>query len=222
MILFGGCKPFGAAITASAGWTELTAGGGTNGTTAPTTDLGSVAWKTFYREWQSGDAAPTISFSTGDTALGVIKAFSKTAATWETPVAAKGSDTTSGTGFSLTMDVDIGISANDMLAHFAFIAGNNSTFGTPTITATSATIGTVTEHPATEGTTVTGTDCEASASHALCTAGPSSAAPVCGWTLSVAQTGAGSIVRLREVAVAGDPPKPIRRVLQAVNRASTY
>lgn len=199
MVMFVGCKPFNATIVTPTGWTALAAGGGANGTTAASADLGSVLWATLYREWVSGDTAQTLSITTGDTALGVIHAFSKSASmAWEVPVAAKGSDTTSGTAFSLTMDLNPGITTNDMLVHGAVIAGNNATFGTPTMTAASATIGAVTESPATEGTTATGTDLEASASYASCTAGTASAAPVCAWTLSVAQTGGGSIARLRE------------------------
>ena len=200
-ILFVGCKPFGATINTPAGWTALAAGSGTNGSVANAIDLGSVRWAIFWRDWQSGDAAPTVSVTTGNVTLAVIRGFDKGAGdTWEAPVAGKGSDTTSGTGFSIASDVDLGIAAGDFIAHGAVIAGNNATFGTPTLTATGCTFGAVTESPATEGATATGNDLEASASYAECTAGPSSAAPVAGWTLSVAQTGGGSIVRLRVAA----------------------
>ncbi len=118
------------------------------------------------------------------------------------------------------MDANPGIGIDDMLVHAAVLAGDNATLATPTITATSATIGTVTISPATAGTTGVGNDLAASASHALCTAGTATAAPVCGWTLSVAQTGGGSIVRLREPG----PPstRPFIVVRQAIQRASIY
>lgn len=207
MLLYVGSKPFSATINTPAGWTEIAAAGGTNGTVANGVDVGSVAWKTFFRLWQSGDANPSVSVTTGNATLSVIKSFSKQSANnWVTPPGAKGSDTTSGTAFSLTMDVNPGVTSGDMLATFATIAGNNATFGTPTLTAAGATIGTVTESPASEGSTAAGNDLESSASHALCTAGTASAAPVVGWTLSVAQTGGGSLVRLREIVPAVATP----------------
>lgn len=116
-------------------------------------------------------------------------------------------DTSSGTGFSCTMGSDIGITAGDALVSYSYLPGNNSTFGTPTLTATGVTMGTVTENPATEGTTSTGLDCEASASTALPSAGPSSAAAVVGWTLSVAQTGMSNLIRIRETAGGGGPAR---------------
>jgi hypothetical protein len=96
------------------------------------------------------------------------------------------------------MGSDIGITAGDAVVSYSFIAGNNATFGSPTLAATGVTFGTVSENPATEGTTTTGYDCEASASTALPSAGPSSAAAVVGWTLSVAQTGMSNLNRIRE------------------------
>jgi hypothetical protein len=200
MILFVGSKPFSDTINTPSGWTLLSAGEGTNGSVASGVDVGSVHWATFYRLWQSGDASPTVSITSGNVTLACINGFSKDGGmNWDTPVAAKGSDTSSGTDFSLTFDADPGITANDMLVMGFVIAGNNSTFGLPTLTAASATIGTVTESPAVEGATATGNDLEATAAYALCTAGTGTAAPVGGSTLSVAQTGGGSIVRLREV-----------------------
>lgn len=198
MVLFVGCKPFNATIATPTGWTPISGGSGTNGSTASGIDTGSVRWATFYRDWVSGDAAPTVSITSGNVALAVINGFQKGAGeVWMGPTASSGSDTSSGTGFSLTMSANPGVTVNDMLVTGSVIAGDNATFGTPTITATSATIGSVTESPATEGTTLTGNDLEASASYALCTAGTGTAAPVVGWTLSVAQTGGGSLVRLR-------------------------
>ncbi len=198
MVLFVGCKPFGATIVQPTGWTEIAAAGGNNGSTGSGIDSGSVAWKHFYREFVAGDAAPVVSITSGNVSLAVINGFTKTAGAWVTPVGDKGSDTSSDTAFSLTMASDIGIAANDSLLSGAVIAGNNATFGTPTCTAAGATISTPTESPATEGTTATGNDLEASAFFTTCTAGTSSAAAVVGWTLSVAQTGGGGLVRLRE------------------------
>jgi hypothetical protein len=198
MVMFVGCKPFNAAIVTPAGWAVLTAGSGANGSTGSGIDTGSVLWATFYKEFVSGDTAPTVTVTSGNVSLGCINGFTKAATeSWIEPAAGKGSDTTSGTGYSITSDVNMGITSGDYVLHGSVIAGNNSTFGTPTLTATSATMAASTESPATEGSTATGNDLEASCAYSSCTAGTSSAAPVGGWTLSVAQTGGGSITRLR-------------------------
>lgn len=200
-VLFIGCKPYSATINTPNGWTPITDTNGTNGTTANGTDVGSVHVAAFYRIWQSGDSNPTISITSGNTALACIHRLRPTAgSTIQTPVGHRGSDTSSGTGFSCTMGADIGITAGDAIVSYSYIAGNNATFGTPTLAATGVTFGTVTENPATEGSTTTGYDCEASASTALPSAGPSSAAAVVGWTLSVAQTGMANLIRIREIA----------------------
>jgi hypothetical protein len=200
-VLFIGCKPYSATINTPNGWTPITNTSGTNGTTANGTDVGSVAVAAFYRIWQTGDGNPTISITSGNTALACIHRFRPTAgSTINTPVGHRGSDTSSGTGYAATMGSDIGITVGDAVVSYTFIAGNNSTFGTPTLSATGVTFGTVTENPATEGSTTTGLDSEASASTALPSAGPSSAAAVVGWTLSVAQTGMSDLIRIREIA----------------------
>lgn len=199
MILFVGCKPYTATINVPAGWTLIEGTDGANGTTASSIDLGSVLWKAMYRSWVSGDAAPTVSITSGNVSLGVIHGFLPTSGSkFHIPVGAKGSDTSSGVALLLTMDVDFGIDAGDMLVNGAVIAGNDAIFSLPTITAAGATFSAATESPATEGTTTTGNDLEASAFWATCSTGPSIAAAVAGWTLSAVQTGGGSLVRIRE------------------------
>jgi hypothetical protein len=202
-VLFIGSKPYTTTINTPSGWTPITNTNGTNGTVANATDAGSVHVAAFYRIWQSGDANPTISITSGNTALAVIHRFRPTAGyTIDAPVGQKGTDVTSGTGFSCTMGSDIGITAGDAVVAYSYLPGNNATFATPTLSATGVTFGTVTENPATEGATATGLDCEASASTALPSAGPSSAAAIVGWTLSVAQTGMSNLVRIRETIIA--------------------
>lgn len=198
-VLFIGCKPFSATINTPSGWTAITNTAGANGTTGAGVDTGSVQVAAFFRRWVSGDANPAVSITLGNVGLGVLHRFRpEPAYRLLDPVGDKGSDTTSGTGFSCTIGADIGIDKNDAVSAFSYIAGNNATFGTPTLSATGVTFGTVTETPATEGTTTTGNDAEASASVAFPTAGPSTAAAVVGWTLSVAQTGMSVLVRVRQ------------------------
>ena len=205
-VIYIGSKPYSATINTLAGWTLIAGTNGSNGTVANNTDVGSVVWAAFYRYWVAEDtASPSFSITNGNVTLGLCVRFRPTSGyRINTPVGCKGSDNTSGTGFSLTMDANPGITTADVLSTFSTIAGDNSTFGTPTITATGATIGTVTESPATEGTSTTGYDLEASASTAVVSSGDASAAPVVGWTLSVAQTGGGAFVRIRETASPDD------------------
>jgi len=207
-VYYYGVKPYNTTVTDPSGWTLITNTDGTNGTTASGTDVGSIKQGAYYRYWQSGDTAnPSIVFTGGNVGLGVIIRFRPTAgSTIDTPVGEKGSDVSSGTGYSATMGSDIGITVGDAVASFTTIAGNDATFGSQTLSAAGVTFGTVTENPATEGTTSSGNDLEASASTALPSAGPSSAAAVVGWTLSAAQTGITALVRIREtVSAAGHP-----------------
>lgn len=217
MILFVATKPYNRTINEPTGWTRIGTQQ-TNGTTSSSADLGSVTWSVFYREWQSGDAAPTVSITNGNSSLGVIHGFTKTASAWITPTAYFGSDTSSGTDYAATMAGSSGnLAAGDYVIHNTVIAGNNATFDTPTLTATDATFGTVTEHPSTEGSTATGFDLEASAARATVNSGTASADAVVGWTLSVAQTGGSALVRLREdvTTVTGTSSDEITQTLSA-------
>lgn len=217
-VLFIGCKPSAATINTPSGWTAIPNTNGTNGVVANGVDVGSVAVAAFYRRWVSGDANPTISITLGNVALAVIHRFRPTTGfSILTPVGEKGSDNTSDTAFSCTMGSDIDIKIDDAVVGYSYIAGDSATFGTPTLSATGVTFGTVTEAPATEGTTTTGNDAEASAMTAIPTAGRSSAAAVVGWTLSAAQTGMSNLIRVRE-----EPAFRLNRLLvnQTLRRAS--
>jgi len=199
-VLYFGVKPYTTTVTPPSGWTLIPNTDGTNGTVGSGTDVGSIKQAAYYRYWQSGDpTTPSVGFSGASVGLGVIIRFRPTAGkTINVPVGDKGSDVSSGTDYAATMGADIGITVGDAVVSFTTIAGNNSTFGSPTLSATGVTFGTVTENPATEGSTSSGDDLEASGSTALPSAGPSSAAAVVGWTLSVAQTGMTALVRIRE------------------------
>jgi hypothetical protein len=198
-IIFVGSKPYNTTHSTPTGFTLISGTNATNGTVANGVDVGSVHMSAFYRRFVTGDTAPSCGVTSGNVALGVCYRFRpSTGFSLYNPVGAYGSDTTSGTGFSCTMASNIGIDAGDALVAASVIAGDNSTFGTPTLTATGVTMGTVTENPATEGTTTGGNDLEASGMSALPSAGPASAAAVVGWTLSVAQTGMSVLARVRE------------------------
>jgi len=203
-ILFIGGKPYDLTRNAPSGWTLITGTDGTNGSTASGTQVGSVAWAAYYRVWQSGDSNPTISWTGGFPTMAVIHRLRPASGyTIGTPAGTKGQDTSSGTGYSATMSADPGITTGDVLIHYTVTPNNLATFASPTITATSATIGTVTENPASEITTTTGADGSASAATATVTSGTATAAPVCAWTLGAASTGGSAFVRIRQSASAG-------------------
>ena len=201
MLLYVGCKPFSATINTPSGWTLIPGTDGQNGTVANGVDVGSVRWAIFYRLWLSGDANPTISVTSGNVSLAVIKSFSKALSNWVTPAGGKGSDNTSDPNLFIQTDASPGMAiVNDMLVTFTTIAGNNATFGSPTISSADLVTDTVIESPATEGTTATGNDLESSSSHALVVSSVETDVPAIGWTLSAAQTGGGAFARLRESA----------------------
>jgi hypothetical protein len=221
MLLFLGCKPFNATIGSITGWTEIAAAGGTSGTTPVTAaGTGSVLWKVFYREWQSGDANPSISITSGDVSLAAIKSWQKTGSGWEVPAGCQDADTDNTTTITLAMDVNPGITSGDMLDSAVWACDNGGALTAPSITATDATIDTATESPATQGTTALGSDLEASSCHAGCTAGTASAAPTVQWTIGTAEIDiGGGLVRLRESAGGGGTSlRPSTRTLMGVGR----
>ena len=210
MVLFVGCKPFSATIVEPTGWTLIPGSDGADGTVANVGGAGSVLWAAFQRAWQSGDAAPVVTITSGSISGGVTHGYSKGAGTWDV-AAAKGSDAVSDTALSLTMDADPGITAGDHLAGFAIIP-DNQTMVTPTLTAASATIGTPNKQPATSLSTASAEDLAATGLEVACTAGTATAAAVQGWTLGGAETGGGCLVRLRESA--GGGATILRQMLQ--------
>ena len=219
-VIYAGGKPYTTTFTDPGGWTLITNTDGTNGTVASGTDVGSIIQKAYYRYWQSGDTDPTITFTGGNVFLGCIHRFRPTAgSTIDTPVGGREGDVLSGTAYSAAVS-GIDIDANDAIVTYTTIAGNNATFDTPTLSATGVTFGTVSESPATEGSTSSGNDLEASASTALPSAGPSSSGTTIGWTLSFAQTGLSALVRIRESAAATTAQKKTLIINQAVNRAA--
>ena len=202
-IAYIGLKPYTVSPSVTtAGWNAVPNTAGTNGTTASGIDTGSVSWGAWYKVLESGDT--NVSFSIGGVNVGLmgLTVFeSTTSSSWDIPTGGKGSDTSSGTGFSITSDTSIALRTGDMLFGQSYLPGNDATFGTPTLTASGLTVASPTEEPATEGSTASGQDFESSAMYAEITAGSATVAPVMGWTLSANQTGGGAIVRIREMAV---------------------
>jgi len=110
-----------------------------------------------------------------------------------------GSDTTAGASFSVTAAADPGITLDDLVLAFAgWDVATASSGSAETISATGATIGTVTERA--DGSTTAGFDLRRVIWSAACTAGTSSAAPVITATSAASVTGVGVVLRVRELA----------------------
>lgn len=198
LVLFVGAKPYYATINTPSGWTAV----GTqqaNGTTANAEDAGSVTWAVFYKIAGASESAPTVSVTSGNIAHATIQCLTKTKARWWPPTAYFGNDTSSGTSFSLTMSGSSGaITAGDYLLAHALIPGDNATFGTVAISASGATIGTVSKNPGGDHSSFLGQDIAGTCAGATVSSGTASADAVVSSTLSTVQTGGGSLVRIRE------------------------
>lgn len=197
MVLFVGAKPYTASIQTPSGWTRI-GSLQTNGTTASGADSGSVTWGVFYKIAGASEGSTTVSVTSGNISLGCAFGFSRTMGAWITPTAYFGSDVSSGTDYSITGASSSGnLTANDMLLHASFLNGDITTATSPTLSATSLTIGTVTEAPNQYGT-ATGDNAAGISAYASATSGTSSADIIAGFTLGQTRTGGGVVVRLRE------------------------
>lgn len=131
------------------GWTyrgSLSGGGGTFGDGA-----GPRMLAFWTKELVLGEEAPsvTISNATGSEITGAVIGFTKGASeSWNVSDASFQEDTSSGTSVSATVADDIGVTSGDFLVGAASLAstgGSASFFSSWGLSATSATIGTVTE-----------------------------------------------------------------------------
>lgn len=199
MIAYMGLKPPTADPTVTtAGWTLIPNTASNNGATASGVDTGSVRWSAYYKFFATGDTTVSWALTGVNVSLRTIHVFySTTSDSWCIPIGRSGSDTSSGTDFALVMSA-MDLQTNDTLLGYSSLPGDNATFGTPTLTGTGLTFAAPTEDPATEGTTASGQDFESTAMYAAITAGKGDVAVTMGWTLSVAQTGGGCLIRLRE------------------------
>lgn len=199
MVLFVGAKPYNCTIGTPAGWTAIHAQQ-TNGSTASSVDDGSVTWRSFYRIKESGDGDPAVTVTSGNVTLAVVHAYSKTKAVWKAPTAYHGSDTSSGSNLNLTFSSSSGaLTSGDELISCMVLPTDTPNPASPAISATSATIGTVTESPSTDGSSTNGDDLRASTATASVTAGTSSADATGSWAFLTTTTGGGALIRLREV-----------------------
>lgn len=194
MYLFARWKDF--SITATvANWTELEEF--TDGAVSSGNGVGSVKVACWYRDWQSGDANPTIDFSVSPTTASVvIKVMAKDADdVWLTPVArtaALGWTTSSQTtSASATVDVP----SSSVVMGLVGLRDDSATMTRPTNgidDSTSAITwnGNYVESPATHHSTATGDDGAADLGYRLVTIGATGVTLRMTGTISATETGA--------------------------------
>jgi hypothetical protein len=216
----------GAAPATPSGWTAPANNQGSGGAGASGIDTGETVVTAFVKELAGteGGTSVSVTITGNNSACGAIFEFSRSGGASWGYTCTYGADTTGGTTtISITGAADIGIATGDMVL-FGF--GKNSdtyVFGSHTLTATGATIGSVTERI--DAQTANGDDCGLLAFTGACTSGTSSAAPVAGATANSSNTdspaGAGVFVRLYEVSgalstpyVSVLPQRIIRRALR--------
>jgi hypothetical protein len=208
MLCFYGTKPYNDSPTINNSWTDL--GSATDGTTAAGNDVGSMQIRVFYKIHTGSETDPTITNSTNNVSGAVITGFRKSASmAWATPVGSGGGDATAGTGFSVTIASNPGITSGDWLAAYAAIRSDAGTQSGIGITEPSLSFGSFTEDPATDLATISGGDMAMSGGYVNVTAGTATVAPTYSSTLAANHTGSAFIVRLREVA----PPTALKDMI---------
>ena len=181
--------------TTPASWTRVSSnlvGTGTQG--AGVGQLRVTVWVREAASALSGTQAVTI--TSGLVAMAGMTLWRRGASETWAYAPAFGHDITSATSFSVTALYDPGLIAGDMVIAHAATAGN-FTASAQTLTATGATIGSVTEQQ--DAGSATGNDLALHIVTGSVTAGASTAPPVLAETLSGASTGGVYFLRLRAV-----------------------
>lgn len=174
--------------TSTSGWTKL--GEFHSGTTNSGVGTGSVAVAVFWKIAESSsEAAMVTTTSEAVTVQGVSAiSYQKGAGeTWENPVGDGGSDTTSGTAISATIQSHVAVAAGDMVDLF-YGVNDNTTCTVPTVSQSGITFDTVSEQPPTALDSTTGHDIACDGGYRLASSGTSSAAAVITGTLSTSET----------------------------------
>jgi hypothetical protein len=199
--------PLNVATLRANGW--ILAGTHHNGTTAASTDLGSTrVYVLLYiaNGTETGNIAG-IALTSADSTGVTCSRYTRDTSKEISYQIAFGSDTSSGTGWSITFGQNPGLKAGDKLFMVGVLPTDGAggiTWSAPSLTATGATFSQVAQRA--NVATTTGTDSGTRTAEWDVSTGPASAAPVWGQTLSGASTGSGAMLRLREVTPNGPSP----------------
>jgi hypothetical protein len=198
-------RPGSATLATPGGWTKIV--DAQVGTGTPGAGDGPIGLMVFYAQVDASGTLTLPTLTLGGTTTGsliqaglIVYRGDLGIGSFLDYAIASGSDTTSGTGFSVTGDVDPGLTTNDRLLVFgALTTGSTITFtANPSFTSTGVTYGTVSSPWLTS--TNTGDDARSFCYRATATAGTSSAAPVVAGTLDGNSTGGAAFLRFRERA----------------------
>jgi hypothetical protein len=181
------------------GWTSAGSFSGGGGTFASGAGPRRLTW--FLRVLAGSDAAPTTAIpsgSTGSVICGRIWVLDRTAGTGWRWAATFGDDTASGTGFSIVGSTALTWAAGDFALLGYGLPQNGTSISAETVTASGITFGAVTE-PSDLGST-TGYGARSVQAYSTVSSGSGAQAPTVAGTLSVAGTGVGGALRIREAS----------------------
>ena len=201
MFLFATWKTYTITVAQPNGWTLI----GTefaDGTTGTGNGLGSMKVMAWYRDWQSGDSAPNLDFSTATSLLGgaVIQLWQKGVGDiWDTPLTVTGGMTNwTTTSQTFSASSTVAVPNGGVVMGLVGIRDDTATMTRPAagIDDSAAAItwnGNYVESPATHRTSGTGNDGAADLGHRFVTTGATATLRMTG-TLSASETGAGKWV----------------------------
>lgn len=194
-----------------AGWTKpanYTIEGGAGSDQA---NGGLVRMSVLFREFQAGDAAPSVDASASSNPRQFqIFAWSKTAASWEAPVCVGAADTTGSTsGYDPPAASSVALRAGDWLGAATALNDDSGTPGTPTLTVPGVALGSLTNRGG--GSTGLGNDSRFACHDAPVVSGTPTGGPDVAWpfTSTIADfAGCTVFFRLRETPQSTPGPAP--------------
>lgn len=178
------------------------AGQFTGGAGASGVDSGNVYITVFYKVLDGTETGTvTVSVTSGNSMRARIFQYTNGTGAWSVAIAG-GGDNSAGTSWSVTGDVDPGITTGDLVFTASAINGNTYTYSAQTLTVTGVTVGTMNERN--DDGNATGDDIGLVVAGFAIDSGTSSAAPVFAMTASGTAgnepAGATAMLRLREVS----------------------
>lgn len=228
MVLWASWKDFAITVASITGWTAI----GTefaDGAVVAGNGTGSVKVMCWYRDWQSGDAAPTIDWSANPTeGHAVIQIFQKPSdKSWSTPLTVTAAMTNwTTTSQTVAASATVAVPSDGVVMGLIGICDDSATMTRPTngIDDSGGLItwnGNYVESPVTHFNSTTGLDMSGDLGHRLVTTGATATLRMTG-TISAAETGAGKwVVQGVETLAVPAPPLPTN-VNFAIARSFSY
>jgi hypothetical protein len=215
MLLYGTWKDFAITVANPSGWTPI----GTvfaDGAVNAGNGLGSVDVMAWYRDWQSGDAAPAIDYSAAPTeGLWVIQLWQKDAGdVWDTPLTATGA-IAAADPFTVNASSTLTILDGSIVECLIGLRDDSSTLAraTDAIDDTGGLVtwnGNYVESPATHISSSTGNDMAADLGHRLVTTGAAGVTLHADGDPAAAETGGAKFIVIRAAPAATSvQPSPV-------------